>query len=105
VLSGRPLPWAATSLFFSIPAVWFGLRALRRHREAGSGTGTTFAMTLGVGLAAFVVGSQVLNLVLWPVQWEYEQCRAEALSVSAIDACEERRVERLSPQSFFGSQD
>lgn len=105
VMSGRPLPWAATSLLFSIPAVWVGIQALRRHRAAGSGPGSTFAMTLGVGLAAFVVGSQVLNLVLWPVQWEYEQCRAEALSVSALDRCEERRVDRLSPQQLFRPSD
>lgn len=105
VMSGRPLPWAATSLLFSVPAVSVGVLALRRHRAAGSGPGSTFAITLGVGLAAFVVGSQLLNLVLWPVQWEYEQCRAEALSVSALDRCEDRRVERLSPQWLFGSAD
>ena len=105
VMSGRPLPWGATSLLFSVPAVWVGLRALRQHRAAGSGRGSTLAVSVGVGLAAFVVASQLLNLALWPVQWDYERCRARALGVNALERCDSERVQRLSPGGLFGSDD
>lgn len=103
IMSARPLPWGATALLFSLPAVWFGVQAVRHHRTAGSGRGTTVAVSVGVGLATFVVLGQLLTLALWPVQWDYERCRAEALSVTALERCDAERADRLSPEGLLGS--
>lgn len=83
-----PLPWKVASLAFVVAAIVFAIRALvavRRSRLRGS---LTPMLVVGLVVAGMVALSSISTLVTWPLQMRHQECLADALTISAQDACE-----------------
>ncbi|HEY3436375.1 MAG TPA: hypothetical protein VGK35_01690 [Actinotalea sp.] len=95
VTAPLPLPWQIGSLAFSVAAVVMGVRALIAVRRAGIKGAVLPAVTAGLLLAAALSGFAALTLALWPQQSAYQQCRTDALTISAREACDADYVRSL----------
>ena len=82
-----PLPWQAAGLLFAVAALAVGVRGLIiagrartrswcRCSPSGSSSRCSWTLILGVQLA------------LWPVQQDKQECLEGALTISATNACE-----------------
>jgi hypothetical protein len=82
-----PLPWPALGAALIPWAVVVGLRTLPRARRLPASGGTVAPLVGGLALAAFMTLYAVSLGVRWPVQWDFQQCQAQALTVEAQDQC------------------
>lgn len=90
LLSTLSLPWQAAMLPFALGGLFVGGRALLLALRSGARGGLPAALGLGMAVAlmwSFVVGGM---LMLWPVQMAHQQCTAEALTVTARSACDQK---------------
>jgi len=83
-----PLPWQLGALAFGLAAVVMGIRAIVRLNRAGLGRSPLIVMLAG-GLAftSLTLLGVASTVMLWPVQMEHQRCLADALTISAQDAC------------------
>lgn len=100
IVSGLQLPWSVAALAASVAAIVVGARALRtavRLRVQGL---ARFGLIAGLGLAGLTLMMQLVVVASWPLQWDYQQCRAGALTQQGEAACRDQledRISRLSP--------
>ncbi|WP_372594515.1 hypothetical protein [Actinotalea sp.] len=96
LVSGLPLPWQPAALAFGLPALVLGIRAIGRLVRAGLGRSPLIALLAGglafTSLMMLTVGS---SIALWSIQMENQRCVANALTISAQDACAESYQEAL----------
>ncbi|WP_182111953.1 hypothetical protein [Actinotalea sp. JY-7876] len=88
VVTSLPLPWQAAAVGFAVAAVVVGIRALMAVWRAGLRGAVVPLLGLGIGFSAVMVLSLGTMLALWPLQVELEQCRRDALTISAQDRCQ-----------------
>ena len=96
ILSGLPLPWSVAALAASVGAMVVGVRALAtavRLRVQGL---PRVGLIAGLGLAALTLLMQLVVVVSWPLQWDYQQCRAGAITEQGQAACREELEDRIS---------
>jgi hypothetical protein len=105
-----PLPFQAASVVFSAWAVVVGLRAVVAAWRAGIRRAAVPLAAALVGIATWMTLSAGLQLALWPVLQERQDCLRQALTTSAREACEDRyqqevedRLSRLLQQAPAGS--
>lgn len=87
VTSNYPLPFKVTGLLFGLAALVMGVRAVVLLIRAKLGSGIAVVSIMGIVLTAFTVFGIAGQVILWPVQSDYETCQREALTGQAIDAC------------------
>ena len=82
-----PLPWQAAGLLFAVGAVVVGIRGLI---IAGRARTRGLVPLLSVGLVIALSWTLILGvqLALWPVQQDKQECLEGALTISATTACE-----------------
>ena len=96
IVSGLPLPWSAASVVASVAAMVVGVKALTaavRLRVQGLPRAGLIA---GLGLAALTLLMQLVVVASWPLQWEYQQCRAGAITEQGQAACRQELEDRIS---------
>ncbi|MBC7290811.1 MAG: hypothetical protein H5T83_05685 [Actinotalea sp.] len=105
-----PLPFQAASVVFSVWAVVVGIRAVVGAWRAGIRRAAVPLAAGLVGVALWSTLSMGVQLALWPVLVERQDCLRSALTTSAREACEERyqqqvqeRLSRLQQQAPAGS--
>jgi hypothetical protein len=89
-----PLPWQAAALLFAIAALGVGIWAL-----LGAVRGRTRGLVplLSVGVVVALSWTLILGvqLALWPVQQDRQDCLRGALTISATNACEQQYEQDL----------
>ncbi|EYR61775.1 hypothetical protein N866_16995, partial [Actinotalea ferrariae CF5-4] len=88
-----PLPFQAASVVFSAWAVVVGTRAVVAAWRAGIRRAAVPMAAALVGIAMWMTLSAGLQLALWPVLQERQDCLREALTTSAREACEDGYVQ------------
>ena len=48
-----------------------------------------------LALSGLLLLSEVARLVLWPITWDYEQCRSAAITQSGLEQCETDLDDRI----------
>ena len=99
VCSSLRLPWQAAAVVFSLAAVVVGVLAVRACVRARLRSTAVVFTVVGVVMAALMVLGQAALLALWPVQVDLQECQADALTLSAKQACQQdydRRLEDLT---------
>ncbi len=102
IASGLDLPWSVASILASMAAVVVGIRALMtaaRLRVRGT---PRVALIAGLGLAGLTLLMQLAVAATWPLQWDYQQCRAGAITEAGEAACQQELEERLSRLGQLG---
>lgn len=100
VASSLELPWSVASVLLSVAAIVVGVRALLtavRLRVQGL---PRIGLIAGLGLAGLTLLMQLVVVASWPLQWDYQQCRAGAITEEGEAACRQElddRISRLSP--------
>lgn len=84
-----PLPFQAASVLFSAWAVVVGIRAVVAAWRGGIRRVAVPLTAALVGIALWMTLSFALQLALWPVLQERQDCLREALTTSAREACED----------------
>ena len=95
VTSSLPLPWQVAGLVFAVAAIGVGIRALVAVWKAGLRGTLVPVLVVGLVLAGLMSISLTAMLALWPVQVELQDCRRDALTIAAREACEEQYQESL----------
>ncbi|WP_225753108.1 hypothetical protein [Actinotalea sp. Marseille-Q4924] len=85
-----PLPFQAASIVFSAWAVVVGARAVAAAWRAGIRRAAVPLAAALVGIAMWMTLSAALQLALWPVLQDRQDCLREALTTSARESCEDR---------------
>ncbi|WP_421743633.1 hypothetical protein [Cellulomonas sp.] len=82
-----PLPWQAAGLLFAVAALVVGIRGLI---IAGRARTRGLVPLLAVGIVIALSWTLILGvqLALWPVQQDKQECLEGALTISATNACE-----------------
>ncbi len=96
IASGLELPWSVASVAASLAAVVVGIRALTvaaRLRVRGL---PRVALISGLGLAALTLLMQLAVAATWQLQWEYQQCRAGAITEAGQTACQQQLEDGLN---------
>lgn len=83
-----PLPFQVASVVFSAWAVVVGARAVVAAWRGGIRRAAVPLAAGLVGIAMWMTLSAGLQLALWPVLLERQDCLREALTTSAREACE-----------------
>lgn len=92
-----PLPYKVTAPVFALVAV---VAAIRLFRLASKGQHTMLvwlAGTAGLVGAVFFGGVATSQIIMWGPTVQYEQCLSEALTDTALVACEEQYSNNLWP--------
>lgn len=84
-----PLPFQVASVVFSAWAVVVGARAVVAAWRGGIRRAAVPLAAGLVGIAMWMTLSAGLQLALWPVLLERQDCLREALTTSAREACED----------------
>jgi hypothetical protein len=89
-----PLPWQAAGVLFAVAALVVGVRGLVVAGRART-RGLLPLLAVGVVIAlswTLILGVQV---ALWPVQQDKQECLEGALTISATNACESQYEQDL----------
>ena len=89
-----PLPWQAAGIAFAVAALVVAVRALVVSARARS-RGLTPIIAVGVVIALFWSLLLGVQLALWPVQQDKQDCLAGALTITATNACDAQYVKDL----------
>lgn len=95
VAMALPLPYKIIAPIFAVAAV---VAAIRLFRLASKGEHTMLvwlAGTAGLVGAVFFGGVATSQIIMWGPTADYEQCMAEALTESALVACEDQYSQNL----------
>ena len=95
VSSSLRLPWQAAAVGFSLAAVVVGVLAVRACVRARLRSTAVVFTVVGVVMATLMVLGQAALLAMWPIQVDLQECQADALTVSAKQACQQDYDERL----------
>lgn len=96
IVSGLSLPWSAASVVASVAAMVVGVKALTsavRLRVRGLPRAGLIA---GLGLAALTLLMQLVVVASWPLQWDYQQCLAGAITEQGQAVCRQQLEDRIS---------
>lgn len=94
-----PVPWQAAGLVFTALGLWTGIRAVRQAQTARMGGGLVVSLSLGLAMGGVLLLMQLALLAVWPAAFEFQECRARALTVRAEEECRrdyERWIEERS---------
>jgi hypothetical protein len=89
-----PLPWQAAAVAFALAALVVGVWALVVSSRARS-RGLTPMIAVGVVIALFWSLLLGVQLALWPVQQDKQECLAGALTITATNACDAQYLRDL----------
>ncbi len=95
VSSPLPLPWSVGSTVFLVVGVVAGARALVTLVRSGGRPGLVAVVSGLLALSGLLLLSEVAGLVLWPITWDYEQCRSAAITESGLEQCENDLDDRI----------
>ncbi len=95
VSSPLPLPWSVGSTVFLVVGVVAGARALVTLVRSGGRPGLVAVVSGLLALSGLLLLSEVAGLVLWPITWDYEQCRSAAITESGLEQCEKDLDDRI----------
>ena len=93
VVSWLPLPFSLATAGFALWALVLGIMTLRRVRRAKERGFTVALLVVGIVSAALLIVSTGSVAIVLPVQQEWQECRAGAVTVEAIDACDRAQRE------------
>lgn len=96
-----PLPWQLGGVAFTAAGLVVGTIAVRRVLLAGLRGPLLLALAVGLGLGAFMLLGQVVLLAAWPATLELQECRADALTLKAEEACQQDYERWISDRSPF----
>ncbi|MDR2378906.1 MAG: hypothetical protein LBD70_05740 [Bifidobacteriaceae bacterium] len=82
-----PLPWPALGLAAMALALVLAIKGIVLARRTPMGKGVIVYLAMGIGLLATFALYSIPLLVTWADQWEYQQCRSQALTIEGEDAC------------------
>lgn len=100
IAAGLELPWSVAAIGLSIGAIVVGARAVVLAARMSVQGLAKVGLIGGLALAALTLLMQLAVVASWPLQWDYQQCRAGALTEQAEIDCRtelEDRISRLSP--------
>jgi hypothetical protein len=89
-----PLPWQAAALAFGLGALVVGVWALVVSGRARA-RGLTPMIAVGVVIALFWSLLLGVQLALWPVQQDKQDCLQGALTITATNACDAQYLKDL----------
>ena len=72
-----------------------GARALVALVRSGGRPGLVAVVSGLLALSGLLLLSEVAGLVLWPITWDYEQCRSAAITESGLEQCEAELDDRI----------
>lgn len=96
VTASLPLPWQVAGVVFALASLVAGVRALHAVWRAGMRGALPAMVAVGLVFATLMTLSLSTLLALWPLQAERQSCLADALTISANEACEQQFQDRLS---------
>lgn len=99
VTSLFPLPWSLATIAFAVWAVVLGVQALRHVRRTKAKGLVVPLLVVGLFSATMLVVSTSATLLVWPVQRAWQECRAGAVTLEAIEQCD--RQQRLDVENYL----
>ena len=93
------LPWKLLAVVFGMAALVLGavalVEALRQHQPSLVKAG----LALGLAAALLLTFGNGIAVLLWPATAEFERCTSTALTISAMEACDDglRNLRGLLP--------
>lgn len=82
-----PVPWQAAGIVFTGVGIVVGVQAIRRVTAAGMRGTLIASLGIGLAMAGVILLLQVAMLALWPAAFQLQECRSDALTISAEDQC------------------
>lgn len=92
-----PLPYKVVAPLLALTAVVLAIRLFRLAVKGEHTMLVWLAGTAGVVGAVFFGGVATSQIIMWGPTVEYEQCMAEALTDTALVACEDQYSQNLWP--------
>jgi len=92
-----PLPYKVVAPLFALAAVVLAIRLFRLAVKGEHTMLVWLAGTAGVVGAVFFGGVATSQIIMWEPTVEYEQCMAEAITDTALVACEDQYSQDLWP--------
>lgn len=92
-----PLPYKVVAPLLALTAVVLAIRLFRLAVKGEHTMLVWLAGTAGVVGAVFFGGIATSQIIMWGPTVEYEQCMAEALTDTALVACEDQYSQNLWP--------
>lgn len=92
-----PLPYKVVAPLLALVAVVLAIRLFRLAVKGEHTMLVWLAGTAGVVGAVFFGGVATSQIIMWGPTVEYEQCMAEALTDTALVACEDQYSQNLWP--------
>ena len=99
VTSWLPLPLSLATVVFASWALVIGIMTLRRVRRSKERGMAVTLLVVGVVSAALLVVSTGSVALVWPVQKAWQDCRAGAVTVEAIEQCD--RTQRQDVEDYL----
>jgi len=99
VTSWFPLPWSLATIPFALWAVVVGILALRHVRRTKEKGLVLPLLIVGLLSATMLVLSTAATLLVWPVQREWQECRAGAVTLEALEECD--RQQRVDLENYL----
>jgi len=95
VTSWLPLPYSLATIVFAGWALVIGIMTLRHVRRAKTGGVVVPLLVVGIFSAVMLVVSTGTVLLVWPVQQAWQECRAGAVTVEAVERCDRQQRQDL----------
>jgi hypothetical protein len=100
-----PVPWQAAGIVFTGLGIVVGVQAIRRVAAAGMRGTLIASLGIGLAMAGIILLLQIAMLALWPAAFRLQECRADALTISAEDQCLRDYERSVIERTQLGSLD
>jgi membrane protein implicated in regulation of membrane protease activity len=87
--SGLPLPWGLAALAFGAAALAAGVVALVAAVRARVRAVAVVVLSVGLALVVLVFVGGLLQVAVYPLAVEYQECVAEAITAEAAPRCQQ----------------
>lgn len=88
-----PMPWRLATLVFVVGALVTGVRGVRVASAGRLRGGLVPMMVVGMVMAGVLAASTLGSIPLWPAERAYDDCRANAVTLSAQHRCDRQYQE------------
>ncbi len=95
VTTWLPLPFSLATLVFAGWALVIGIMTLRHVLRAKERGIVVPLLVVGIFSSVMLVASTGTVLLVWPVQQAWQECRAGAVTVEAVERCDRQQRQDL----------
>lgn len=100
-----PVPWQAAGIVFTTAGLVVGARTVRRAVTAHLRAPVVLWLSLGLAMGALMLLLQLGMLAVWPAALQMQECREDALTLSAQEDCREAYERWIQERAGLPSAD